>query len=263
MREYIRVRDYREQQLLKMPNVEIFRESRMTPEDVMAFGAQHVCIATGARWRRDVFTGKRFDVIADPQTEVLTPDGIMDGLLPTGPTVVFDSDGYYMGGVIAERLRSAGLEVTVVTPYDRVSRWAENTGEGWRVPAHLMELGIRLITAHGLSWFDGKVATIACEHSGREQVLPATGLVVVGQRAPVDDLYDALRYTPEGTHASLPFTLARIGDCEAPAIIAAATYAGHRYAQDLDRAVDIDLPIRHDKVDVGLVAPAHWAQAAE
>ncbi|MFM9844288.1 MAG: FAD-dependent oxidoreductase [Dongiaceae bacterium] len=263
MREYIRVRDYREQQLLKMPNVEIFRESRMTPEDVMAFGAQHVCIATGARWRRDVFTGKRFDVIADPQTEVLTPDGIMDGLLPTGPTVVFDSDGYYMGGVIAERLRSAGLEVTVVTPYDRVSRWAENTGEGWRVPAHLMELGIRLITAHGLSWFDGKVATIACEHSGREQVLPATGLVVVGQRAPVDDLYDALRYGPEGTHASLPFTLARIGDCEAPAIIAAATYAGHRYAQDLDRAVDIDLPIRHDKVDVGLVAPAHWAQAAE
>ncbi len=93
--------------------------------------------------------------------------------------------------------------------------------------------------------------------------LPARGLVLVGQRAPVDDLYTALRYAPDGRHAELPFTLARIGDCEAPAIIAAATYAGHRYAQELDSAVDIDLPMPHDKVDVGLIAPADWARAAE
>jgi dimethylamine/trimethylamine dehydrogenase len=94
-------------------------------------------------------------------------------------------------------------------------------------------------------------------------VLPKTGLVVVGQREPVDSLYKALRYEPEGTHASQPFTLTRIGDCEAPAIIAAATYAGHRYAQDLDRAADIDLPMRHDKIDVGLLPPTHLAHAAE
>jgi dimethylamine/trimethylamine dehydrogenase len=79
----------------------------------------------------------------------------------------------------------------------------------------------------------------------------------------VDDLYTALRYGPDGLYANLPFTLTRNGDCEAPAIIAAATYAGHRYAQNLDRAVDIDLPMRHDKIDVGLVAPAHWSRAAE
>ncbi len=263
MREYIRVRDYREQQILKMPNVEIFRESRLTPEDVLAFEAGHVCIATGARWRRDVWGGKRFAAIADPDTQVLTPDDIMDGLLPTGPTVVFDSDGYYMGGIVAERLRAAGLDVTLVTPDDRVSQWAEKTGEGWRVPGHLAKLGIRMITAHGLSWFDGAAATIVCEHSGRDQRLAATGLVIVGQRTPVDDLYTALRYQADGAQAELPFSLSRIGDCEAPAIIAAATYAGHRYAQNLDRAVDIDLPLRHDKVDVGLVPPAHRARAAE
>jgi dimethylamine/trimethylamine dehydrogenase len=61
----------------------------------------------------------------------------------------------------------------------------------------------------------------------------------------------------------LPFTLARIGDCEAPAIIAAATYAGHRYAQQLDRPADLDLPMPHDKVDVGFVSPALRARAAE
>jgi dimethylamine/trimethylamine dehydrogenase len=263
MREYIRVRDYREGQIAKMANVEVFRESRLTAQDVRDFGADHVCIATGARWRRDLFTGKRFEAIAEPEVRVLTPDDIMDGVLPQGPAVVYDADGYYMGGVIAERLRAAGLEVTLVTPNDRVSEWAGNTGEGWRVPGHLMGLGIRLVTAQALTWFDGQAVTLACEHSGRESILPAAGLVLVGQRAPVDDLYTALRHGPDGEQADLPFTLTRIGDCEAPAIIAAATYAGHRYAQNLDRAVDIDLPLQHDKVDVGLVAPSQHARAAE
>ncbi len=267
MREYIRVRDYREGQILKMPNVEIFRESLLTPEDVLAFGAAHVCIATGARWRHDLFNGKRFQPIADAGTVVLTPDDIMEGRLPPhlngGPIVVYDADGYYMGGVIAERLRAEGLEVTLVTPHDRVSPWAAHTGEGWRVPGHLIGLGIGLMTAQELAWFDGRSLRLACAHSGREQTLSATGLVLVGQRAPVDDLYTALRHTPDGSQARLPFSLGRIGDCEAPAIIAAATYAGHRYAQDLERAVDIDQPLRHDKIDVGLVVPTDRAEAAE
>ena len=118
-----------------------------------------------------------------------------------------------------------------------------------------------MVTAHGLDWFDGETVTLACEYSGRERSLAASGLVVVGQRAPVDDLYTALLNA--GGDGTLPFTLARIGDCEAPAIIAAATYAGHRYAQDLDRAVDIDLPMQHEKIDVGAELPREWRAAAE
>lgn len=264
MREYIRVRDWREGQIAKLPNVEVFRESRLTAEDVLAFGADHVVIATGARWRRDLFTGKRFMPIADVGTSVLTPDDIMEGRLPEGgPCVVYDADGYYMGGVIAERLRAAGLEVTLVTPADRVSAWAQNTGEGWRVPGHLMAQGITLVTGQELAWFDGQSVTLSCAHTGARSQRSAKGLVLVGQRAPVDDLYRALRYDAEGNHATLPFTLTRIGDCEAPAIIAAATYAGHRYAQELDWAVDVDVPMRHEKVDVGLVPPSNWSRAAE
>jgi dimethylamine/trimethylamine dehydrogenase len=263
MREYIRVRDWREGQIAKMPHVEVFRESCLSAQDVRDFGADHVVIATGARWRRDLFTGKRFAPIADPDTPVFTPDDIMEGRLPAGPTVVYDADGYYMGGVISERLRAAGLEVTLVTPDPQVSAWAGNTGEGWRVPGHLMRLGIRLLTAHELGWFDGAEVQLSCVHSGRDLALAATGLVLVGQRAPEDALFSALRYGADGNHADLPFTLARIGDCEAPAIIAAATYAGHRYARELEAGVDIDLPMPHDKVDVGLVPPPGWARAAE
>ena len=244
--EHIRVRDYRVGQLQQMANVQIYLDSRMTAQDVLDFGADHVAIATGARWRRDVFDGKRFVDVAGPGVGVFTPDDIMEGDLPTGPVVVHDTDGYYMGGVVAERLRAAGLAVTLVTPDDRVSRWAVHTGEGWRVPGHLMGLGIELLTAHGLAGFDGQGVTLVCEHSGRQRVLPATSLVVVGQRAPVDDLYQGL-----SRMRSLPFSLTRIGDCEAPAIIAAATHAGHRYARELDTAVDVDLPMRHEKIDVG------------
>jgi dimethylamine/trimethylamine dehydrogenase len=99
---------------------------------------------------------------------------------------------------------------------------------------------------------------LACEHAGREKVLKAAHMVPVGQRAPVDDLYESLKDA-----GPQPFTLARIGDCEAPAIIAAATYAGHRYAQELDRAIDIDLPMQHEKIDVGAALPGAWWAAAE
>ena len=52
---WARVRDWRETQLGKLPNVEIFRESEMTAESVLELGAAHVVLATGAHWRRDGF----------------------------------------------------------------------------------------------------------------------------------------------------------------------------------------------------------------
>ena len=60
--------------------------------------------------------------------------------------------------------------------------------------------------------------------------------------------------TEQGLAGTLPFTKKRIGDCEAPAIIAAAIHAGHAYAREMDVPVDIDLPMKHERVDVGLVA---------
>jgi dimethylamine/trimethylamine dehydrogenase len=244
MAEYIRVRDYREQQLLQMPNVEVFRDSALTADDVRAFGADHVAIATGARWSRLVAQDKVISDVA-PGVEVLTPDDIMAGRLPRGRTVVFDGDGYYMGGVVAERIRAAGHAVTLVTPSDTVAEWAGKTGERWRVRSHLMRLGVDIVTAHAIRQFDGAEVTLACAYSGRAMVLPAVSLVMVSHREPVDGVYRALMAGP------LPFTLRRIGDCEAPAIIAAAIHAGHAYAREMDAPVDPDQPIRHERIDVG------------
>ncbi|QIE47159.1 FAD-dependent oxidoreductase [Pseudohalocynthiibacter aestuariivivens] len=254
MSEYIRVRDYREQQLLVMPNVDIFRESIMGVADVMAVEADHVAIATGSRWRPEMFDDEMFHQIAtsDAAARVLTPDDIMDGRLPDGPTLVYDGDGYYMGGVIAEHLHRAGLDVTYCTPADSVSRWAANTSERWRIRTHMMTLGIGIETAHSIVGFDGHTARLTCAYTGADRAVSASHVVMVTARTPNDALYyDLLGGARAG---ALPFTLRRIGDCEAPAIIASAVYAGHRYARELETVVDIDEPLRHDRVDVGLGA---------
>lgn len=251
MSEYARVSNYREQQLLNLPNVEVFRESRLTVEDVMDVAANHVVIATGATWRRDRFDGEVYLPVVPDGIEVLTPDDIMAGKTPSGPTLVYDEDNYYMGGVIAERVKQAGVPVTLATPSDSVSAWAGMTSERWRVRTHLMKLGISLELSHALTSFDGTEARLTCEYSGVEKKISVTSVVMVTQRLPNDALYQDLVASVDGDMSALPFTLKRIGDCEAPAIIAAATYAGHRYAQELDNPVDADMPLKHDRVDVG------------
>jgi dimethylamine/trimethylamine dehydrogenase len=39
-----------------------------------------------------------------------------------------------------------------------------------------------------------------------------------------------------------------VGDCDAPAIIAAAVYAGHRYARELGTDLTQDVAIRQDRL---------------
>ena len=74
---------------------------------------------------------------------------------------------------------------------------------------------------------------------------------MVTQRQVNRDLFDTLMDGVKGDHENLPFSLTRIGDCDAPAIIAAAVYAGHRYARQLDTRIDVDEPLIHDRLDVG------------
>ncbi|QGX97016.1 FAD-binding protein [Roseovarius faecimaris] len=253
MSEYARVRDYRLQQLQEMVNVEVFLDSRMGVEEVMEVGADHVAIATGARWRRDRYNGEVYVDIAAPGSEplILTPDDIMAGRMPEGDVLVYDEDGYYMGGVIAEALVANGNAVTLASPSESVSEWAGKTSERWRVRRHLAGMGVRFALAQELTLFDGKTATLADVFSGENTTLDVAAVVMVTARAPVDALYQDLMTSVEGDADRLPFTLKRIGDCEAPAIVAAATYAGHRYARELDNAPDPDEPLKHDRVDVG------------
>ncbi len=234
--EWARVRDYRVQQIERMSNVDIYRESELSAEDVLAVGADHVVIATGATWRRDGFGRFHPGGIADlgPGERIFTPDDIMAGRLPRGRVLLYDDDHYYMGAVLAERICAAGMPVILVTPEDKVAAWSSFTDEQVRSQRRLLELGVEIVTAHGLSAFDGREASLACTYTGRERRIAADAVVMVTARQPNDGLYRGLVDRLAAGIEAAPRSLRRIGDCDAPAIIAAAVHAGHRYARELD-----------------------------
>ena len=58
---------------------------------------------------------------------------------------------------------------------------------------------------------------------------------MVTARNPSDALYQELRRRKERGETTPFRSLRRIGDCDAPAIIASAVYAEHRYARELDK----------------------------
>jgi dimethylamine/trimethylamine dehydrogenase len=246
--EWARVRDYRVQQIERMSNVEVYRESELGPDDVLAVEADHAVIATGATWRRDGFGRSHPAGLADPgpAERIFTPDDIMAGCLPEGRVVLFDDDHYYMGAVLAERLRAEGLPVTLATPESKVAAWSVYTAEQTRSQRRLLELGVEVAVARGLVAFNGREAVLSCVYTERESRVEADSLVMVTARRPNDGLYRAVADRLAAGAEGAPRTLSRIGDCDAPAIIAAAVYAGHRYARELDAAARGDGLARRD-----------------
>ena len=233
--EWARVRDWRVGQLHKLVNVEVYLDSELTAENVREFGAGHVVLATGATWRRDGFGRANFEAVpGSDAAHIFTPDEIMAGTLPEGPVVVFDDDHYYMGNIMAEVVRAAGREVTIVSPAADIAAFTEHTLEHVRVAKHMDKIGVDMVTHHNLVEIRTGEVLLRHVHTGREQVLPVAGIVMVTARLPVDSLYHDLM-AEEG--ALLPAgikSVTRIGDCNAPAAIVHATYAGHRYARELD-----------------------------
>lgn len=243
-----RVADYRDYQLSQKPNVEIYRDSELTAEQILEFGFANVCIATGSRWRRDGVSRQHVTpVSADPAMPVYTPDDLMAGRLPSGHVVLWDDDHYYMGGVLAELLVNDGCTVTLVTTAQRVSDWTYNTLEHHAIHKRLAEMGVDIVLNRGVTRIGQGAVTSDCVFTGMELELPADAVVMVASRTGQDAVYRALKAEHDAwTDAGL-LSVRMIGDAEAPGPIAWATYAGHRYARELDTGdIGDALPFRRE-----------------
>ena len=269
--EWIRVRDYRIGEIERQPSIEIFRESPITGRDVLDVAADHVVIATGSSWRRDGIGRTHSSSIAGldhlnvlPIQTVFTPDDIMSGNLPKGRVLIYDDDDYYMASVIAKQLAETGCEVVLVSPSARVSGWSGYTAEQPRVQRELINLDIELILSHHLdrvTFGDAFVnrqvddslppnqlvtATLGCIYTGNCRDLNCDSVVLVTSRLPNDALYVELLDELQSS-GQRPFTLSKIGDCDAPSIIADAVFAGHRWARQCGEAIDSDNPLSYDR----------------
>jgi dimethylamine/trimethylamine dehydrogenase len=243
-----RVRDYRLNQLKKLQNVEILRGSRVTADQVLEFGATRIVLATGSTWRRDGVGRANTRPIPgfSLSNRVVTPDDIMEGLSPEGPVVVFDDDHYYLGAILAERLRNTRLDVTLVTPAACVSAWTVNTLEQHAIQKRVMEMGIGVVTGQNIIEFDGSRAVLQCMYTERVSTMQAASILTVTSRLPNSDLALALDGLDGAMKDAGIVSVRSIGDCFAPSTIAAAVYAGHRHAREFDRPASDDAGFRRE-----------------
>ncbi|MEM7207462.1 MAG: FAD-dependent oxidoreductase [Pseudomonadota bacterium] len=248
--EWIRVRDYRVQRIQALANVDIYLDSEMNADDALSVEADHIVVATGAAWRTDgVGRSNCSDIFSKSTREyIFTPDDILNGKMPDGPTLVFDDDHYYHASTIAELLRLRGVPVSYVTTESNVAAWSGYTAEQSRVHRRLAELETNLVLSHNLHAFDGNSATLECVYTARKREIECESVVSVTSRSPDEKLYLELLNRFEHDDCGHTKSIKRIGDCEAPGIIAMATFAGHRYAQELDAETDAFNPMRYDRV---------------
>jgi len=245
--EWGRVQDYREYQIQQMANVEVYRASKLTARNVLEFGAQHVAIATGARWRRDgVGRANRHALPGADGTNVFTPDNVMDGAALPGPVVVFDDDHYYMGGVVAEKLRKDGSDVVLVTPAADASNFTNNSLEHHRVQKALLEMGVEIIPYHNLISITADVALVSCGFTDREREIEAASVVLVTAMLPNLALWDELQeYRDEWVGAGIQ-SIERVGDAHAANTIAAAVWSGHRFAREVGEEKTDGVPFKRE-----------------
>ena len=184
---------------------------------------------------------------------VLTPDDLMDGTIPSGRVVVYDDDHYYMGGVLAELLAKNGAQVTLVTPSAYVSDWTNNTLEQVVIHPRLVEAGVEIVLNQGITEVHKDHVVSNCTYTDRTWKIEADAVVMVASRLGNDSIYeDLLQRRSEWNDAGIQ-SVKIVGDASAPGPIAWATYAGHRYARELDGpAIGDALPFRREITELAV-----------
>jgi len=227
-----RVRDWRMTMLAKLPNVQIYRESRMGADDITDLNPDHLVLATGSHWRRNGVGV--VGMTPGDYPNALTPDDIFAGAKVTGPVLIYDDEHYFMGGALAEKLARDGYKVTIATPYPQVSGWTIYTDEQCFIQDRLLSLGVQILPQHLLT-AQTPDTTRLTDATGQPHDIPGQTLILTTGRLPNDTLWLALRHRPNTT---------RVGDCLTPSSIADAVYSAHRYARLLGEP---DLPPRRER----------------
>jgi dimethylamine/trimethylamine dehydrogenase len=238
--EWSRVVGYRQIQIEKLHNVELILKTRLEARDVLEYGAEIVVIATGSHWATDGLNGVTHAPIpgADAsRPEVLTPEQIMvEGKAHPGERVViYDCDGYFMAPSLAEKLAEEGKKVTLITPAAEVAAFMHFTGEADGMYRRLYALGVELVANNRLVRFEHGQAITLHHYDGQgERARSADALVLVTQRISDDQIYLQLKSDPEACEAEGVEAVYRIGDCQAPRLMADSIFDGHRLAREID-----------------------------
>jgi len=150
-------------------------------------------------------------------------------------------------------LVKSGCKVSLVTPSAYVSDWTNNTLEQAIIQKRLIELDVDIHVTRAVAAIEKDHVQLKCTYSGRVEELAADAVVLVTSRIGNDKLWaDMLAREEEWIDAGIK-SVKVFGDAEAPAPIAWATYAGHRYARELDETPIGDaLPFRREVTNLSM-----------
>lgn len=249
-----RVTSYRQAMLHKLRRqIKVITGVELSADSVLEYGADIVVIATGSQWAADglnPITQRPLPGADTSNAHAMTPEQIVvQGKAVAGEAVVvYDTDGYFMGGCLAERLALAGKSVTLVTPYPVVSPLCDQTLEGPFVRSRLHEAGVEVRRDCSLTALRSGAVDVSDQFGGAFE-LEADAVVLATQRTSRDALYHQLRTDPN--LAAEVQGLHRVGDCAAPRVLADAIFDGHRLAREIDRdEASAPLPYARERPEI-------------
>ena len=235
MSSYKRVIDYRVSQINQLENVDVYLDNTMARDDVLELGFDHVVTATGSTWQPSIMDEKSAPILITKTDSIFTPEDVLEGCELQSPVIIFDFDYYYMGGLIAEYIKGLGHEVTIITPFEKVSPWSFNSNEVSEIESRLLDIDIKVLTKHRINDIGESSIKIIHQVTNKKTDVDRGSLVLVGHRKQSDSLYTLLTSDEDALKASGIKSVQNIGDSNAPGAVVHATYAGHLYANTFDQ----------------------------
>lgn len=235
--EWRRLIEYRELQLSRLENVQVILNSRFTAEEALDYGAGIIVVATGSHYSRngiDPYTRSPFGLDPVLGELLLTPEQVVRDEAPVGRRiVVVDSDGYFVGPGIAERLAREGREVILATRGEHIAEYQRLTGEASHTLRDLRDLGVQLRTQTAVTAENATTVRLTNPDRGSE-IVEIDNVVLVGTRVSDTGLFRGLLDLRDRWEENEVSAVHRAGDCVRPHFIADAIFSGHRLAREID-----------------------------
>ena len=211
---------------LRRRNVDICLNTEATAEAALAFGADEVVVATGARWQTSGFSTFRTDRDAIPRAEgaqVLDPIAALHNIEACGAKVlIVDDNGDYLPMGLARLLAASGREVTVVTSDAMNGRKMEATLDWPWVMPRAAEAGVKLRTSTFVERIETRHVELRGSLSGATERIAADTVVLCMMRESEAGLYHQLK--------ARGLKVRQVGDCVAPREVDDAVLEGFREA---------------------------------
>ncbi|MCB1491143.1 MAG: FAD-dependent oxidoreductase, partial [Rhodobiaceae bacterium] len=214
--------DWYGRQLEKL-QVRALYDTLMEADEVRAFGADAVVIATGSLPAGDGFQKALPHLANLPGIErgrVWSAEDVMGRAARLGDSaIVYDEGGNWRGCGTAWKLAEDGIAVTLVTPDPMVGKELQRTAADFPLRQRLAQLGVRFICEAGILEWTGEGARIRSFLDGKEDVVAASDLVMATPNRAEDTLFRDL----DGECA-----LHLVGDAAAPRTAPYAIHDGRR-----------------------------------